>query len=148
MEKPLRRTGEDIFRLHAARSSSARQFRMFLVVGRGLEDRDSPERKIELDRMAGMLSRLGKRGYSLQEESPDCRIDFDSDFVPDETDSQSGPPALSFVALAKQDSSSQRLFSAFSALHRVGFSGDIAVLLTPARFLDWGCQASTIGPEI
>ena len=52
---------------------------MFLVVGRGLEESDSPERKIELDQMAAMLSRLGKRGYSLQEESPACRIDFDSD---------------------------------------------------------------------
>ena len=76
MEKPLRRTGEDIFRLHAARSSSARQFRMFLVVGRGLEERASRERKIDLDRMAAMLSRLGKRGYLVQEESASYRSDF------------------------------------------------------------------------
>jgi hypothetical protein len=48
--------------------------------------------------MAAMLSRLGKRGYSVQEESPSYRIDFDSDsdFDPDETNSQqpgAGQPA-------------------------------------------------------
>ena len=61
-----------------------------LVVGRGLEEDDSRERKIELDRMAAMLSRLGKRGYSVQEESPAYRIDFDSepDFDPEGTNSQ------------------------------------------------------------
>jgi four helix bundle protein len=69
-----------------------------LVVGRGLEEDESRERKIELDRMAAMLSRLGKRGYSVQEESPAYRIDFDSDsdFDPDETNSQqagTGQPA-------------------------------------------------------
>jgi four helix bundle protein len=50
-----------------------------LVVGRGLEENESRDRKIALDRMAAMLSRLGKRGYSMREESPDYRIDFDSD---------------------------------------------------------------------
>jgi four helix bundle protein len=54
-----------------------------LVAGRGLEDRESRERKMELDRMAAMLSRLGKRGYSVQEASPAYRID--SDFDPDGT---------------------------------------------------------------
>ena len=46
--------------------------------------------KLELDRMAAMLSRLGKRGYAMQEE-PACYgidSDFDSDFVPDEEESQ------------------------------------------------------------
>ena len=69
-----------------------------LVVGHGLEDSESRERKIELDRMAAMLSRLGKRGYSVREESPGYRIDFDfdSDFDPEKTNSQTvgtGQPA-------------------------------------------------------
>ena len=61
-----------------------------LVVGKGLEEDESRERKIELDRVAAMLSRLGKRGYSVQEESPAYRIDFDSDsdFDPEGTNSQ------------------------------------------------------------
>ena len=59
-------------------------------MGRALEENKSREHKIELDRMAAMLSRLGKRGYSLQEESADYGVDpdFDSDFDPDETKSQ------------------------------------------------------------
>ena len=67
-----------------------------LVVGRGLEENESRERKVELDRMAAMLSRLGKRGYSVQEEPRDYGIDFDSDsdFDPDETNSQSGRPGI------------------------------------------------------
>ena len=69
-----------------------------LVVGKGLVENESRERKIALDRMAAMLSRLGKRGYSVQEKSPDYRIesDFDSDFDPDETISRqpgTGQPA-------------------------------------------------------
>ena len=58
--------------------------------GQGLEENENRERKIEPDRMAAMLSRLGKRGYSVQEESPAYRIDFDSDpdFDPEETISQ------------------------------------------------------------
>lgn len=70
-----------------------------LVVGKALEENKSRERKIELDRMATMLSRLGKRGYSVQEESKGYGVDFDSDFDlltpsplrsvdPDETKSQ------------------------------------------------------------
>jgi len=47
--------------------------------GQGLEENESRERKVELDRMAAMLSRLGKRGYSVQEEPGACGIDFDSD---------------------------------------------------------------------
>ena len=40
-----------------------------------------------------MLSQLGKRGRAVQEESSSYGIDpdFDSDFDPDETNSQSGP---------------------------------------------------------
>lgn len=62
-----------------------------LVVGEALEENKSRERKIELDRMAAMLSRLGKRGYSVQEESVGYRVDFDSDsdLDPDERKSQS-----------------------------------------------------------
>jgi four helix bundle protein len=61
-----------------------------LVVGKGLEDHASREHKVELDRMAAMLSRLGKRGYAAEEEPSSYRIDpdFDSDFDPDETKSQ------------------------------------------------------------
>jgi four helix bundle protein len=61
-----------------------------LVVGKGLEKNESRERKIELDRMAAMLSRLGKRGYSLQEDPGNYGIDFDSDsdFDSDESNSQ------------------------------------------------------------
>ena len=63
-----------------------------LVVGKGLDEHESRERKIGLNRMAAMLSRLGKRGYSIEEESDGCRIgidpDFDGDFDPGETHSQ------------------------------------------------------------
>ncbi|MGJ3242691.1 MAG: four helix bundle protein [Opitutales bacterium] len=63
-----------------------------LVVGKALDEKQSHERKNELDRMAAMLSRLGKRGYAMQEESPNYGIDsdFDSDFDPDEIKSQPG----------------------------------------------------------
>jgi hypothetical protein len=37
---------------------------------------ESCERKTELDRMAAMLSRLGKRGYSVQEESVGYGVDL------------------------------------------------------------------------
>ncbi|MHC4871650.1 MAG: four helix bundle protein [Planctomycetota bacterium] len=40
-----------------------------LVVGNALSDEESFERKVELDRMATMLSRLGGRGYSVHEEA-------------------------------------------------------------------------------
>ena len=72
-----------------------------LVVGQGLVDRESRERKMELDRMAAKLSRLGKRGYSVQEESADYRIDFDSDFDFDGINFQqagAGQPATRPVA--------------------------------------------------
>ena len=61
-----------------------------LVVGKALEENESRERKLELDRMAAMLSRLGRRGYALEEEATKYRIDsdFDSDFDSDEKNSQ------------------------------------------------------------
>jgi hypothetical protein len=46
-------------------------------VGKALEENKSRERKIELDRMAAMLSRLGKRGYAVQEESAGYGVDPD-----------------------------------------------------------------------
>jgi len=48
---------------------------------------ESRERKIELDRMAAILSRLGKRGYSAQEE-PGIDFDSDSDFDPEKINSR------------------------------------------------------------
>ncbi len=59
-----------------------------LVVGKALEEKTSEGRKSELDRMAAMLSRLGGRGYSVEEERAIYRtneIDPDCDFDTDET---------------------------------------------------------------
>jgi len=53
-----------------------------LVVGKVLEHKESLERKTELDRIAAMLSRLGGRGYSVEESSAEYgadRSDFDND---------------------------------------------------------------------
>ena len=50
-----------------------------LVVAKVLEENESQKRKIELDRMAAMLSRLGKRGYTLEEDSADYELNPDSD---------------------------------------------------------------------
>lgn len=60
-----------------------------LVVGKALNLEESRERKIELDRMAAMLSRLGGRGYCVREVSApyECEkhdFDPDSDFDFDE----------------------------------------------------------------
>jgi predicted regulator of Ras-like GTPase activity (Roadblock/LC7/MglB family) len=60
-----------------------------LVVGKGLNKNQSRHRKGELDRIAAMLSRLGGRGYRVEEElgfygctelDPDSDPDPDSDF--------------------------------------------------------------------
>lgn len=53
-----------------------------LVVGQALDPVESRKRKVELDRMAAMLSRLGKRGYCVKEDSVALgypEIDFDTD---------------------------------------------------------------------
>ena len=50
------------------------------MVGKALNERESTERKVELDRMAAMLIRLGGRGYCI-EETP--LIYGDSDFDTD-----------------------------------------------------------------
>ena len=61
-----------------------------LVIGKALDREESQERKVELDRIAAMLSRLGGRGYQVKEEGArygaeglDFDPDSDSDF--DET---------------------------------------------------------------
>jgi len=57
-----------------------------LVVGNALSEEESRKHKIELDRMAAMLSRLGGRGYCVREntESYDpAEADFDPDPDPD-----------------------------------------------------------------
>ena len=61
------------------------------MVGEVLDKKESRERKIELDRMAAMLSRLGGRGYSVQEDTEpygQTEIDFDPDSDFDETKTQ------------------------------------------------------------
>jgi four helix bundle protein len=64
-----------------------------LVVGKALEEAESQARKIEIDRMAAMLSRLGGRGYQVREEASTCGgnpidPDPDSDSDLDETKPQ------------------------------------------------------------
>ncbi len=59
-----------------------------LVVGKALDRPESRERKLELDRMAAMLSRLGGRGYCVKEggvayETPAIDFDTDSDLDTD-----------------------------------------------------------------
>ena len=58
-----------------------------LVAGKVLASEENHKRKIDLDRIAAMLSRLGGRGYSIREDSAsyispefDSDKDFDSDF--------------------------------------------------------------------
>jgi hypothetical protein len=64
-----------------------------LVVGKALDREESRERKIELDRIAAMLSRLGGRGYCVKEDPAaygigESDFDPDSDLDPDENKSQ------------------------------------------------------------
>jgi four helix bundle protein len=57
-----------------------------LVVGKGLQEADSQGRKVDLDRIAAMLSRLGGRGYQVREEQMvygNGKNDFDPDSDPD-----------------------------------------------------------------
>mgnify|MGYP001546952290 FL=1 len=60
-----------------------------LVVGKTLNVKESQERKIELDRIAAMLSRLGGRAYCVKEKvEAFAALEFDSDSDPDfDTDS-------------------------------------------------------------
>ena len=46
-----------------------------LVVGKALTDKESQDRKRELDRMAAMLSRLGGRGYCVKEDPTHYRTE-------------------------------------------------------------------------
>ncbi len=53
-----------------------------LVVGKALREAESQSRKVELDHMAAMLSRLGGRGYQVREDQLDYgngKDDFDPD---------------------------------------------------------------------
>jgi four helix bundle protein len=60
-----------------------------LVVGRALDGNESQEHKIELDRIAAMLSRLGGRGYCIREDTePYGHLGFDSDSDSDEIEIQ------------------------------------------------------------
>ncbi len=66
-----------------------------LVVGKVLAEAESQSRKIELDRMAALLSRLGGRGYQVREDAAgsvtkeiDPDLDRDSDL--EETKPQQG----------------------------------------------------------
>ncbi len=55
-----------------------------LVVGKGLSGEESQERKMELDRIVAMLSRLGGRGYSVKEDPATYgTAEFDPDPDPD-----------------------------------------------------------------
>ena len=55
-----------------------------LVAGKALGESESRERKVGLDRMAAMLSRLGGRGYCVKEDCAGFGVDeIDSDPDPD-----------------------------------------------------------------
>ncbi len=55
-----------------------------LVVGEALDKKESRERKIELDRIAAMVSRLGGTSYHVKESiDPYRHIEFDPDPDPD-----------------------------------------------------------------
>jgi hypothetical protein len=52
------------------------------VVGKALGEQESQARKIDLDRIVAMLSRLGGRGYCVKEDAApygSAGIDFDTD---------------------------------------------------------------------
>jgi len=58
-----------------------------LIVGKAVKKKESRELTVESDRMAGMLSRLGNRGFPVQENPAGCEVDpgFDSEVDPDKT---------------------------------------------------------------
>ena len=62
-----------------------------LVVGKALDKTQSQSRKMDLDRMAAMLSRLGGRGYQVREDRiiyGDEKNDFDPDLDEDAKEHQ------------------------------------------------------------
>ena len=63
------------------------------VVGKAMELEESRQRKMELDRIVAMLSRLGGRGYQVREEQEDYGTDSDpdSDFDFDHKDREPQP---------------------------------------------------------
>ena len=68
MERPRERIAEDISRLRVVRLLNAPLSRMFWLWARRRKN-ESRERKVDLDRMAAMLSRLGK-GAMPSRKSP------------------------------------------------------------------------------
>ena len=55
-----------------------------LVVGKALYKQESRERKLELDRIVAMLTRLGGRGYCVKENSATYKsLETDPDYDPD-----------------------------------------------------------------
>ena len=55
-----------------------------LVVGKALNKQESRERKLELDRVVAMLTRLGGRGYCVKENSVTYKsLETDPDPDPD-----------------------------------------------------------------
>jgi len=54
-----------------------------LMVGKALKVEESKKRKVELDRIAVMLSRLGGRGFTINEDTEPYIVGSDSDFDSD-----------------------------------------------------------------
>jgi four helix bundle protein len=50
-----------------------------LVVTGALDDQESDMHKRDVDRIAGMLTRLGGRGYHVRDEEAEYRVDKDTD---------------------------------------------------------------------
>ena len=91
MARAQRQIGGGILRLHAVQRWSVLPLEDVLVVAKALDKTESRKRKIELDRMAAMLSRLGGRGYQVGENSGVCES-TKNDFDPDpDSDSEPAP---------------------------------------------------------
>ena len=109
-------------------------------MGRGLEEDASREHKIELDRIAAMLSRLGKRGNSVEDEPAAYGFDFDfdsdpdSDFDPDRTNSQQD---ASLDADKPQRGQAARVSSAFCQKHSAWYSLTLTKVATCHRKSIW-----------
>ena len=85
LEETLEQTGWSIH-AYGARHFNARRLQDVLEVCDGLSRKDNAEAKQILDRMVAMLTKLGKRGYTVRESSLDySHVDSnpDSDFNPD-----------------------------------------------------------------
>ena len=92
-----------------------------LVVGKAMDKAESRNRKDELDRMAAMLSRLGGRGYLVQEDQAvyGGDSDPDSDFDLDEKGKQPQPaPSPYSSPAAGSESGEARRSAAEDSPHR------------------------------